>query len=89
MPVYARQLGFSSFVVGSIYSVLPILGLVAKPLFGALADRYIYSINTRNMIFFRCFSSFFLLLRVMSLICFFFYILGTRDTRPCSYFSYF
>lgn len=40
MPVYARQLGFSTFVVGSIYSILPILGLIAKPLFGALADRY-------------------------------------------------
>lgn len=39
MPVYARQLGFSTFVVGTIYSILPILGLVAKPLFGALADK--------------------------------------------------
>lgn len=41
MPVYARQLGFSTFVVGSIYSILPILGLVAKPLFGALADKFV------------------------------------------------
>lgn len=40
MPVYARQLGFSTFVVGIIYSILPILGLIAKPLFGAIADRY-------------------------------------------------
>lgn len=41
MPVYARQLGFSTFVVGAIYSILPILGLVAKPLFGALADKFV------------------------------------------------
>lgn len=40
MPVFARQLGFSPFVVGTIYTILPILGLVSKPLFGALADRY-------------------------------------------------
>lgn len=42
MPVLARQLGFSTFVVGSVYSILPILGLIAKPLFGAIADRYVY-----------------------------------------------
>lgn len=41
MPVYARQLGISTFVVGIIYSILPILGLISKPLFGALADRYV------------------------------------------------
>lgn len=40
MAVLARQLGFSTFIVGTIYSILPILGLVAKPLFGALADRF-------------------------------------------------
>ncbi|XP_031631871.1 major facilitator superfamily domain-containing protein 6-A isoform X2 [Contarinia nasturtii] len=40
MPVYARQLGFSTFVVGTIYSILPILGLISKPLFGVIADRY-------------------------------------------------
>jgi hypothetical protein len=39
MPVLARQLGFSAFVVGSVYSILPVLGLIAKPLFGAIADR--------------------------------------------------
>lgn len=44
IPVLARQLGFSTFTVGSIYSILPILGLISKPLFGALADRYV--INT-------------------------------------------
>lgn len=39
MPVMARQLGISTFVVGVIYAILPILGLISKPLFGALADR--------------------------------------------------
>jgi MFS family permease len=40
LPIYARQLGFSSVIVGTIYTVLPITGMLAKPLFGAIADRY-------------------------------------------------
>lgn len=40
LSTYARQLGFTSSTVGLIYTVLPICGLVAKPLFGAIADRY-------------------------------------------------
>lgn len=40
LPVYARQLGFSSFVVGTIYAVLPIFGMLSKPLFGAAADYF-------------------------------------------------
>lgn len=37
---YARQLGFSSVTVGFIYTILPISGMLAKPLFGSLADRF-------------------------------------------------
>lgn len=40
MPTFARQLGFSATVVGSIYTVLPIIGMLAKPIFGAIADRF-------------------------------------------------
>ncbi|GLH07936.1 Uncharacterized protein GBIM_13312 [Gryllus bimaculatus] len=40
LPTYARQLGFSSVIVGTVYTILPITGMLAKPLFGALADRY-------------------------------------------------
>lgn len=40
LSTYARQLGFSSATVGLIYTVLPIFGLIAKPLFGVIADRY-------------------------------------------------
>ncbi|KAK3921168.1 Major facilitator superfamily domain-containing protein 6 [Frankliniella fusca] len=40
LPVYARQLGFSSFVVGTVYAVLPIFGMLSKPLFGAVADHF-------------------------------------------------
>ena len=40
MPIYARQLGFSSIIVGTIYTVLPITGMLAKPLFGAVADHF-------------------------------------------------
>lgn len=37
---YARQLGFSSVTVGFIYTILPISGMLAKPLFGSIADRF-------------------------------------------------
>lgn len=40
LPIYARQLGFSSTIVGMIYTVLPITGMLAKPVFGAIADHY-------------------------------------------------
>ncbi|XP_076649991.1 sugar baby transporter [Halictus rubicundus] len=40
LPTIAKQLGFSGFLVGTIYTILPISGLVAKPLFGGLADKY-------------------------------------------------
>lgn len=40
LPVYARQLGFSSVIVGMIYTVLPVTGMLAKPIFGAIADRW-------------------------------------------------
>lgn len=40
LPTIAKQLGFSGFLVGTIYTILPISGLIAKPLFGALADKF-------------------------------------------------
>ncbi|CAK1554815.1 unnamed protein product [Leptosia nina] len=40
LSTYARQLGFSSATVGLIYTILPIFGLIAKPLFGVIADRF-------------------------------------------------
>ncbi|XP_068633079.1 uncharacterized protein Sugb [Battus philenor] len=40
LSTYARQLGFSSATVGLIYTVLPIFGLIAKPLFGVIADKF-------------------------------------------------
>lgn len=39
MPTLARQLGFSTVVVGTVYTILPIIGLLVKPLFGFVADR--------------------------------------------------
>lgn len=39
LPVLAKELGFSSVVVGMVYTLLPILAMVAKPTMGALADR--------------------------------------------------
>lgn len=40
LPTIGKQLGFSATVVGTIYTVLPISGLIAKPLFGSLADKF-------------------------------------------------
>ncbi|KAG5321646.1 MFSD6 protein, partial [Pseudoatta argentina] len=40
LPTIGKQLGFSATVVGTIYTVLPISGLIAKPLFGGLADKF-------------------------------------------------
>lgn len=40
MTVYAKNLGYSSVIVGFIYMVMPVAGMLAKPLMGALADRY-------------------------------------------------
>ncbi|XP_037933558.1 major facilitator superfamily domain-containing protein 6 isoform X2 [Teleopsis dalmanni] len=40
MPTLARQLGFSEVVIGTIYMILPIVGMLAKPFFGFIADRY-------------------------------------------------
>ncbi|KAG8226489.1 hypothetical protein J437_LFUL007371 [Ladona fulva] len=39
LPTYARQLGFSAFAVGTLYTVLPVAGMLAKPACGAIADR--------------------------------------------------
>ncbi|XP_008556141.1 major facilitator superfamily domain-containing protein 6 [Microplitis demolitor] len=40
LPVIAKQLGFSGFLVGIIYTILPISGLLAKPLFSSIADKF-------------------------------------------------
>lgn len=40
LPLIGRQLGFTATLVGTIYTVLPISGLIAKPLFGTLADKF-------------------------------------------------
>lgn len=59
LPVYAKQLGFSSVLVGLIYTVLPMMGMLAKPLMGAIADK------------FRCHKSLFIAFLVVSIITFF------------------
>lgn len=40
IPTYAKQLGIPSSGVGIMYSIFPIVGLIAKPSFGALADKF-------------------------------------------------
>lgn len=40
IPTYARQLGVSQVGVGLMYTVFPFVGLLAKPLFGTIADKF-------------------------------------------------
>lgn len=40
IPVLAKQLGYSSVIVGIIYTILPIVGLISKPFFGFFGDRF-------------------------------------------------
>lgn len=55
---YARKLGFSSIVVGLVYTILPMSGMLAKPLIGGLADR------------FKCRKQFFLAAQLLTAIAF-------------------
>ncbi|XP_011261876.2 major facilitator superfamily domain-containing protein 6 [Camponotus floridanus] len=48
LPVYGKQLGISSLVMGSITAVLPILFLISKPAFGFVVD---YFRTWRKLIF--------------------------------------
>ncbi|XP_046599209.1 major facilitator superfamily domain-containing protein 6 isoform X1 [Neodiprion lecontei] len=40
LPVYGKQLGVSPVVMGSITAILPILFMIAKPMFGLLVDYF-------------------------------------------------
>ncbi|XP_075229536.1 major facilitator superfamily domain-containing protein 6-like [Lycorma delicatula] len=40
MSTYAKEFGFSSGVVGFIYTILPIMGMLAKLFLGAIADKF-------------------------------------------------
>lgn len=40
IPTYARQLGVSQVGVGLMYTVFPFIGLLVKPLFGSIADKF-------------------------------------------------
>lgn len=40
ITVYARQLGFSSVIVGLIFTIMNIACLLIRPTIGAIADKY-------------------------------------------------
>lgn len=40
LPTIAKQLGYSTIIVGTIYCFLPILSLIAKPIVGAIVDQF-------------------------------------------------
>lgn len=40
LPTYARQLGVSQVGVGLMYTALPFVGILAKPIFGTIADKF-------------------------------------------------
>ena len=58
--VFAKQLGISSAAVGFVFGAAPLAGTIAKPLFGAIADRF----KKKKIIFL-----FFILLNLMSFSC--------------------
>lgn len=43
LPTIAKQLGFSTVVVGIIYTILPFIALLMKPLSGIVSDKYLSS----------------------------------------------
>lgn len=40
LPTIAKQLGYSTFVFGTVYSTLLILSLIIKPIVGAIVDQF-------------------------------------------------
>lgn len=40
LSVYGKQLGVSPVVMGTVTGILPIMFLIAKPIFGFLVDKY-------------------------------------------------
>lgn len=40
MSVYGKEMGISSVVMGTVTGILPILFLIAKPIFGIIVDVY-------------------------------------------------
>ena len=58
--VFAKQLGISSAAVGFVFGAAPLAGTIAKPLFGAIADRF----KKKKIMFL-----FFILLNLMSFSC--------------------
>ncbi|KAL9912022.1 major facilitator superfamily domain-containing protein 6-A isoform X1 [Glossina fuscipes] len=50
MPTLAKQLGYSSIVVGTMYTILAVIGMLTKPLVGFLSDRY----QRHRMLFISC-----------------------------------
>ncbi|CAL8073450.1 unnamed protein product [Orchesella dallaii] len=60
IPVFAKQMGLSEMAVGLIFTVAPMAGLIAKPFFGAMADRF----KRKKKLFL-----FFILLNLMSYLC--------------------
>jgi len=47
MSTIAKQRGYSSFIVGLAFAVMPIPGILAKVIFGSLTDKY----NCRRLVF--------------------------------------
>lgn len=39
LPTIAKQLGFSTVVVGIVYTILPFIALIMKPLSGIVSDK--------------------------------------------------
>lgn len=65
MSVYGKKIGVSSIVMGSITSLLPILYLLAKPIFGFIVDYFQEFRKSIFMILLSITSTSFILLYVL------------------------
>lgn len=50
LTTIAKQLGYSTVVVGTIYCILPILSLIIKPIVGVIVDQF----QVKKKIFLSC-----------------------------------
>ncbi|XP_029346520.1 uncharacterized protein LOC107883906 [Acyrthosiphon pisum] len=48
MSTIAKQRGYSSFIVGLVFAVMPLPGMLAKVIFGSLTDKYNCRRNGRD-----------------------------------------
>lgn len=75
MSTILRQRGYSSFLVGLIFTIIPLLGLLIRPIVGGITDKY------------KCRKSVFYLSIIITclVLCFLMFIPGTAVGKELDY----